>query len=146
MRVRWALAMLAAAAVLAAPAAAATPQIRILGFSGHRGQGANPPADAVRSGGTWGSCRVSDLKALYVFVTYSGLRKGVPIAVRWLFAGRPVFTDRFKWDGGASGRDYYYVNKNGGKDELEDGRWGVEVRVSGKLLARGSVTRVTQYC
>ncbi len=147
---RTSLITVAACVVLAAPAAtAAAPapvaKLVVIGFSGQKVDPRTPPDDLVRSGGTYESCEMARLAELYVYVRFSGMTPGRLSSVSWWLNGQRVFVDRFPWDLGRRGAAYFYVNARSG-GTLPDGRYTVEVRSGGKLLARGTVTRVTTYC
>jgi len=123
---------------------AASPWLRVVAFAGTTRSGARQPADAVKPGGTYGSCRLDDLERLYAFVRFRNMRAGGATSVAWALEGTEIFVDRFGWDLGARGRGFFFVHAGG--DTMPDGHYTVEIRVAGKLLARASVTRVTQYC
>jgi hypothetical protein len=137
-----------AVAALAVPATGATatgPHLAVISFAGTaRAGGTRPPGDAVKPGGTYGSCYISRLKRLYAFLRYSGMRAGSPASVAWSVNGSQVFVDRFAWDLGKKGASSVYLHANG--RVLPDGLYTVSVRVGGRLLARASVTRVSLYC
>ncbi len=141
------LAALLAAFGLAAGAAmgttAASPRVAVVAFAGHA-KGSQPPSDAVQPGDTYTSCRVAYLKRLYAFVRFSGMRNGAPTSVAWSFNGSQVYVDRFKWDLGASGRAWFYLIRHDGL--LDNGVYGVEIRVGGKLVARSSAGLAAAYC
>lgn len=135
-----------AAALLAAPTAgaAAKSRLAVVSFAGSALPGLEPPSDAVKPGGTYGSCYVDRLERLYAFVRFSGMRAKAKASVAWSLDGEQVYVDRFKWDLGAKGRAGFFIHAGG--EVMPDGRYTVEVRVAGKLLARASVTRVSLYC
>lgn len=134
-----------AAPVATTAARAPAAKVTVVGFSGQETDPRTPPGDLVRSGGTYGSCEVAKLAQLYVYVRFRGMTPARSSVVTWWLDGQQVFTDRFPWDLGKRGPAYFYVNARPG-GTLPDGRYTVEVRSGGKLLARGSVTRVTTYC
>src|SRR3954470_20716573 len=125
--IRLLLALVAAALVvsgasLAAPSRSAAPKLAVTAWADSAQRNAMPPADAVR-GGTL--CKPRAFRKLYAFVTFRGLKNKVPSTATWYFGDKKVFTFKFAWEDGTSGRTAFSLFPV--KGTLEPGRYTIEV-------------------
>jgi hypothetical protein len=119
-----------------APAATAgvRPNARVVAWASSTAKGGVPPRDAV-SGGTY--CPKRAIRRLYAFIRFSGMRDRVPSTASWYFNRKRVYVYRFRWEDGETGRTAFNLYRT--KGLLLAGRYTIEVRTAGRLVAAGSV-------
>ena len=117
------------------------PALVIEAFSGHSGKGPVAPSDSAPPGGSYGSCRY--FQRLYAFARFSGMSNGRSTSAVWLLNGARIHNESWRWDEGPRGRTYVYVSA---QDTLPDGRYEVQLRVGGTLLADATIAYAKRYC